>query len=474
MNSFHSHSIFEKTVLLRDLPQSLSLYSVRKNETLDYAGLSQRVAHRVSDLHARLPVTPSRVVIARSDPVDVLVDLFATWCAGHCAVLVNPRLAGDERKRVVAKVTPRLWIDDAGLHPTTCRSHDTTIWPDAALILMTSGTTGDPKGVTHSLASLQARLKLNVAQIGARALARTLCPLPLYFGHGLIGNCLSPLYAGQALYILDAPDLRDFAEFGALIDRHGISFLSSVPSMWRMVLRLSPPPTQAPLRVHVGSAPLPQALWQEIESWCGSTAVFNTYGMTETANWISGGTRPDNDADGCVGTPWGGAVRVCRDGALHDSGRGEVVVSSPSMMLGLWGVRDHPDLREGHLYTGDIGELAEDGCLRLVGRTKNEINRAGIKVLAEEVDMLLERHPDIAEACAFGIPDEISGELVAAVVRRNAGSRLTDHDLIAWCREHARLEAVPNRIAFVEDIPKTDRGKLARQAIQKEMIAKWC
>lgn len=339
---------------------------------------------------------------------------------------------------------------------------------------MTSGTTGDPKGVTHSLETLGERLKLNVSEIGADTLAHTLCPLPLFFGHGLIGNCLTPLYAGKQVFILDRPGLQDLAQFGDLIDRHDISFLSSVPSMWRMVLRLSPKPQTRPERVHVGSAPMTAELWTEIEAWSGTTNIFNTYGMTETANWISGGTRPERKADGHVGKPWGGEFRVMVDGVTRTEGRGEVAVLSPTLMLGLWSGDGYVSEGETMFMTGDIGELAADQTLRLVGRSKNEINRAGMKVLAEEVDMLLERHPDVIEACAFGIPDPVSGEAVGAVVKLRDGVEVSESQIIGWCRNQARQDAVPHRIAIVSDIEKTDRGKLARIRIQQQMTEQWC
>ena len=243
------------TNLLKSLPESISIHSVRRHEVLDYSEIERRVAVRVKALSDCLPDKSGRVVIATSDPLEGLVDLFATWVAGHCAVLVNPKLANDEQKRVIAKVTPRIWIDDDGMQIIETIVPEASAWPDADLILMTSVTTGDAKGVTHSLATLEARLKLNVKEIGPQALAQTLCPLPLFFGHGLIGNCLTPLYAGQSLHILEAPSLRDFSEFGALIDRLNISFLSSVPSMWRMVLRMSAPPT-SPRFAYTSDPPL--------------------------------------------------------------------------------------------------------------------------------------------------------------------------------------------------------------------------
>lgn len=448
--------------------------TLRSGESINREEIERRVVARQKDLSGKLAHPSSRIVIGATDPQECLINLFAAWASGNCAVLVNPALSGDEKSRVIQKVGAALWIDDAGSHETGLSAQTTDASSDAALILMTSGTTGDPKGVTHSLQSLEARLKLNANEIGENILARTLCPLPLFFGHGLIGNCLTALYAGQQVFILDRPKLQDFARFGEFIDRHNITFLSSVPSMWRMVLRLSPKPKTALKRVHVGSEPLAEELWSEIEAWCDTAQVFNTYGMTETANWISGGTRPEREADGYVGKPWGGEFRVVIDGELRSEGRGEIAVFSPTLMLGLWSGDGYVPAKKAAFMTGDIGELSADQSLRLVGRSKNEINSAGIKVLAEEVDMLLERHPDIIEACAFGIPDPASGEAVGAVVKLHEGSEISVAEIICWCHDHARRDAVPNRIAIVSEIEKTDRGKLARIRIQKRMTERWC
>jgi acyl-coenzyme A synthetase/AMP-(fatty) acid ligase len=98
-----------------------------------------------------------------------------------------------------------------------------------------------------------------------------------------------------------------FAILAELIDTHGITFMSSVPAMWRIVLRASPAPQKRSLRrVHVGSAPLSLELWESIARWCGTRRIVNTYGTTETANWIGGHSLEDGDvADGLVGRPWG-------------------------------------------------------------------------------------------------------------------------------------------------------------------------
>lgn len=470
---FPDQQTFATTPLLRSLPDSLTLHEVKDGRVLKYAELQDAVDERSVEILRHDPKPCGRVVIANSKPIDVLINLFACWVAGQCAVLVNPGISEDEQLRVINKTDPHLWASDAKFERLDGDTQEVE-WLDAALILMTSGTTGDPKGVTHSLARLERRLRLNIAEIGVETLENTLCPLPLFFGHGLIGNCLTPLLAGQAVHLMETPGLQEFAEFGSTMDLLNVTFLSSVPSMWRMILRMSPPPTSCPQRVHVGSAPLPDDLWQAIENWCGTKRVFNTYGMTETANWISGGQRPPAQSDGFVGKTWGGEFKVLREGKLQSSGRGEVAVQSPSLMLGLWNAPQQAEHIDGYFLTGDIGELSPDQTVRLVGRLKNEINRGGIKILAEEVDMLLERHPNVVEACSFAIPDEMSGELVGAVVRLTDGADSDEGTIIRWCRAQARAEAVPHRLAIVDEIPKSDRGKLARQVIQREMIKKWC
>lgn len=453
----------------------MQLTCVRSGRHSDQAAFFNAVEARATAIREYLSSTPARVVIAISDPIDCIVSLFAVWECGACAVVVNPDIKAGERENVIASTGAALWLNDDEVAALPPQAADPDNIDGAALILMTSGTTGTPKGVTHSIDGLRARLDANLREIGPAALQNTLCILPLFFGHGLIGNALTALYAGQHLWLLPKIGIPEMASFGATLDTHQITFLSSVPSFWKMILATSAPPQAALQRVHVGSAPLALALWEKIARWCGTEAVFNTYGMTETANWISGGAFRDVDCcDGYVGKPWGGAFRVLRDNRLHRDGQGEIAVKSPGQMLGFWRdpLKTSKIMMGDYMLTGDLGHLAKDQSLTLIGRTKNEINVSGIKVLAEEVDMLLERHPDVAEACSFGIPDPVSGEKVAALVRLKSDSA-DAKELIAWCRENVRADAVPSKIEFVNEIPKNDRGKIARIEVKQQMLAKW-
>jgi acyl-CoA synthetase (AMP-forming)/AMP-acid ligase II len=294
--------------------------------------------------------------------------------------------------------------------------------------------------------------------------------LPVFFGHGLIGNVLTPLLAGGRVHLWQGPDMAALAGLGALLDARAISFMSSVPSFWKLALRISARPQRVLDRIHVGSAPLSIEQWRDIAAWAGTRAVYNMLGMTETANWIGGGSLDEADgADGYVGSCWGGALAVLgEDGRVARSGRGEVLVQSPSLMLGYW---QRPDLDaaafvDGWFRTGDVGALSETGHLTLVGRLKSEINRGGIKIQAEEIDMLLERHPEIIEACAFGIPDAMAGEAVAAAIVLRPGARFDPDAIKAWCRERVRAEAVPGRLYKLEAIPRNDRGKVVRADVR--------
>ena len=124
-------------------------------------------------------------------------------------------------------------------------------------------------------------------------------------------------------------------------------------------------------------------------------------------------------------------------------------------------------LKDGWYKTGDWGTVSSDGVIRLLGRTKTEINKAGIKILPEEIDMLLEKHPGVIEACAFGVPDMISGETVAVAVTLKEGESLKPSDLRAWCGKKIRPDGIPEKWFIVNEIPKTDRGKINRGVVRE-------
>ncbi|MDF2995765.1 MAG: AMP-dependent synthetase [Xanthobacteraceae bacterium] len=468
---------FRMPVALDDLntfPPEATLVDVRQGTSLSRDDLLGEVRRRAQSLREEGIEARSSVVVGQASPVDYIADLFALWSISAMAVAVEPNLTPTEQSLVAESVGARMWRGEdrreAGSPPPAERIIASN--GDDALILLTSGTTGRPKGVVHSCDSLASRIDANLTAIGHDDLARSLLVLPIHFGHGLIGNTLTVLAAGGTLHLWSGPTVAEMKDFPALIDSAELSFMSSVPAFWRIALRVAQRPTRSFARVHVGSAPLSAMLWGQIAEWCGTRRVFNMYGMSEAANWIAGASLDDNGGDGFVGRPWGGAFAVLDgSGAIKSAGSGEVLVRSPSMMSRYFGLPEETAATfvEGWLKTGDIGELAEDGSLTLVGRSKSEINRAGAKILAEEIDMLLEHHPMVVEACTFGMPDAVAGEVVAAaVVARDPG--LDEDTLRAWCRERCRRDAVPARLFFFDSLPRNDRGKVSRLAVRERAL----
>jgi acyl-CoA synthetase (AMP-forming)/AMP-acid ligase II len=432
------------------------------------------------------------VVIRHGGSPAFFADLFAVWRVGACAVCLNPGTTDPELANLAAFVEAKAILsglgqpDPAGVDAPVFRLAESGnerepesagTADDDALILFTSGTTGAPKGVLHTFRSLLARVALNQAHIGVADLARPLCVLPTHFGHGLIGNCLTPLLAGRPLLLGPPGTVQGAAQLARLIDAHGVTFMSSVPSYWKLALKVTKPPAGGTLRrVHVGSAPLSAELWERIAAWAGVDQVVNMYGITETANWLGGAPARDGGfGDGRIGRMWGGTIAVrTAEGAILPEGEGEIVVQSPSLMKGYFRRPDLTEavLRDGWFRTGDIGRIEASGEAWLTGRAKYEINRGGLKVHPEDIDVLLERHEAVHEACAFAIPDEAAGESVGVAVQLADGAALEPKALKAWSAERLAREKLPDRWWIVDEIPKTDRGKVSRDAVAKACLAR--
>ena len=454
-----------------------SIQDLQTGEHWSADRLRNEIDARVTRLRACGVQIGHRILVEHAQRPGFFADLLALFEIGAMAAILDANATESERQNIFEFLRPDcvLQFETQDLEELAAPSHE--VETGASLILFTSGSTGSPKGVVLELPALLERVRLNREVIGDSVLARTLCMLPTHFGHGLIGNSLTPLLSGHKLHLtrFTGETARDFP---TLVSENSISFVSSVPAMWRRILDEVPSPprkkVQALQRVQIGSAPLSSELWSDVSAWTGIPDVVNTYGITEASNWIAGASARDVvPMDGSIGTPWGGELLVRQtDGTLASEGQGELVVRSKTLMRGYL---DRPDLtsealENGWFRTGDLGRIDSNGCATLIGRIKNEINRGGSKVQPEDVDLVLERHPSVLESCAFGVPDDRLGERVGVALTLSSSAPTTRAELAAWCTLHLRRHAVPERWFFVPSVPKTDRGKVLRRRVRAHCL----
>jgi len=437
---------------------------------------------------------------------EFFLDLLAVWSLGGCVVPVDARLTQFEVETVARASGPRfsLWLGNAddptarGLSAMGIQVLDTSEaamsefaaahcpvsgglpgLDKPALILFTSGTTGQPKGVVHTHRSLRTRWMTLRQSLGVEKFRRTLCLLPTHFGHGLICNCLFPWLSGQDLFILPPfrPDL--ILQLGTLLDENGITFMSSVPALWRLALKTAPPPRTRKLqRVFCGSAPLSAFLWKEIQEWTGTREVFNSYGITETGSWVAGTTVPDfTPEDGLIGEPWGAVIRILKGadteippGETEECPPGEsgyVWINTPALMSGYLGREDltRQVVSQGWFLTGDIGTIDDRGWLYLRGRERDEINKGGMKVHPSDIDYVAERFDKTIDVCTFGYEDPLQGENVGiAFVLKGTGDECV-REFHEWLRHHLAKHQMPQRWYLLDEIPRTSRGKVNRSDV---------
>lgn len=459
----------------------------------------RQVARRIGRLQALGLKPQDRVFLPFGNRLEFFAELLAIWRLGACAIPVDSRLTAFEIENLARAAKPRLAVMDETtrsevvqlLSDTGVRVVETTeVKTDAdasethldsdALILFTSGSTGQPKGVVHTHRSLRARWIALRDHLPVAAFERSLCMLPTHFGHGLICNALFPWLSGNDLYITPPfrPDL--IVRLGAMIDEHEITFMSSVPPIWKLALKVAKPPTRGTLqRVHCGSAPLSAVAWEEIRNWAGCRQVCNAYGITETGSWVAGLRDADVPAeDGLIGEGWGAVVQILHTNDTtkslnkeHICAAGEsgyVWLNTPALMKGYF---ERDDLTakaiiDGWFMTGDIGVLDDRGRLYLRGRERDEINKGGTKIYPSDIDAVVERFDRASDVCAFALDDPIYGQSVGmAVVLTDRGDDAI-RALHEWMKSHLADHKLPSRWWVIETIPRTSRGKINRDDVK--------
>ena len=339
---------------------------------------------------------------------------------------------------------------------------------DGAAILYTSGTTGQPKGVLLTHGNLASNAAATVHHTRMTPDDRLLCYLPLFhcFGQNFIMN--AAVTAGATLILHERFVPEEILE-STRVNRASI-FLG-VPAVYLRLLAQSDIERylQTIRYYFSAAAPLPVEVVRKWRDRFGQT-IYEGYGLTETSPFAT----YNHDADyreGSVGT----AIQdveikiVDEHGAQLPPGEvGEIAIKGPNVMNGYFNRPEETAevIRDGWFLTGDIGKMDQDGYLYLVDRAKDMVNVSGFKVWPREVEEVLSAHGGVAEAAVIGVPDPVSGEAVKAFAVLKQSARLTEQEVIDFCRNRMAVYKAPRHVEFIDALPRNPAGKVLKRELR--------
>ena len=354
--------------------------------------------------------------------------------------------------------------------PGTAPLHDITAQDDA-LLMYTSGTTGQPKGVVHSHASLLAGGWTTAV---AHALTQDdtgLCVLPTYHINGLCVSVMGGLVSGGTIAMVPK---FSASQFWAQAERSGSTWFSVVPTIISHLLHNAENPTrETKKRLRFGrsaSSPLAPDVQTAFETRF-DVPIVETMGLTETAAQILSNPLPPGVRKiGSPGVPFGNEARILSPDLkpLPANTEGEICVRGPNVMRGYLknaAATAGTFTPDGWLRTGDLGRMDDEGYLFVTGRLKELIIKGGENIAPREIDEALYSHADVIEAAAFSRPCTSYGERVEAAVKIRNGSALTGAELIAICCTRVGAFKAPDVVHVLDDLPKGPSGKIQRRKI---------
>jgi long-chain acyl-CoA synthetase len=479
------------------------LYEDRR---VTYAEFGRAVAGLAGRLEAS-GVRGGRVVVMMPNCIEMDVALLAAMAAGAQAAPVNPFFKLPELERVLAGIEPRVLI----AHPDM-REKATRLAPrlggaevlvfgsgaeielehytadaslaledarlpsagDLGLLIFTGGSTGVPKGVDHTHRGLMWGVLQHVSVWPLEpGNERFLNVAPMFHIWGLAYATWVPIYAQSTLVMLPRYDPDRVVR---ALGEHRITVFAGGPAPIYMGLFGSPhfdsTDFSALKYCLSGGAPCPEDLHREWNRRVGCP-LLEGWGMSEGAPFclnLHDGRRKLLSVGNPVPETRVEIVDVETGERVLPMGEaGEVRVNGPQLMVGY---RNNPEetartLRDGWLYTGDIGYVDEDGFLFLVDRKKDMVIVGGYNVYPREVDEVLFNHPHIREAATVGKPDPRLGEVLVAFVVLDAGKRMSEDEFFAYCEEQMVKYKRPVEVHFVEALPKTGTNKINRPALRQ-------
>jgi long-chain acyl-CoA synthetase len=342
---------------------------------------------------------------------------------------------------------------------------------DTAVILYTSGTTGQPKGaeLTHANLSRNGAIAAALGRISHEDVL--LGALPLFHSFGQTCTMNAAIDRGATVTMLPRFDPERALE---VLESDAVTVFQGVPAMYNAMLHAERADSTDASRLRLcmsGGAAIPVELIRGFEDRFGCV-ILEGYGLSETSPVASFNHLERPRKAGSIGTPIEGVeMQVWDDDGneLPQGEVGEIVIRGHNVMKGYWG---RPEATgeaidgDGWFRTGDMAKVDEDGYFFIVDRKKDLIIRGGYNVYPREVEEVLYEHPAVQEAAVVGVPDEQLGEEVGAAVVLKKGETLEPHALRSFVKERVAAYKYPRRIWFVDELPKGPTGKVLKREVE--------
>ncbi len=445
-------------------------------ERLTYQQLWDGAARVAGGLRAGGLQLGDRVALRYPAGVKWVLAFWGTIMAGGVAVPVNTRSAEPEVAFVLSDAGAQVDLAaDTTLPDGDPYLPDGLDAADIAALFYTSGTTGRPKGVptTHEafLTNAENMLRCVGLERGIGEDFRTLISVPLFHVTGCNSQLLTAAYVGGTSVIMPALDL---AQLIKALAGECISSMVTVPAVYALLLRHSDfgdADVSAVRWVGYGGAPIAPSLVKAVQSAFPQAAVFNGYGMTETASLMT--VLPNSDALEHADSV-GYAVPSVDLGVVvygDEPGVGELVARGANVTAGYWNRPEATAITiiDGWLHTGDVVRVDDAGRVHLIDRLKDIINRGGENVSSVEVEAVLLSAPGVADACVLAVPDEVMGEKVGAVLF-GGQAEVDVGAVLDYCRGQLADFKIPQYITVVaEALPRNAGGKLLKGQLRQHI-----
>jgi len=481
--------------LFENVPNLYKECILSRDGTLTYGDLIERVDALAGDLAIKLGQGNECLLLAENTPFFIIVYL-AVIKSGNTALLVETRIADDQlatifrechircafvQKKYLAKIpdTCTIFTEDNLPTPSPSKTIDFSSVKDddVAVVIFTSGSTGTKKGVMLTHRNLCANTGSIVQYLGLTKEDRICATLPFFYCYGA-SLLHTHLRVGGSIVLSNniflAGALRD-------INTYACTGFAGVPSTYQILVNKTPflkEPLPTLRLMQQAGGQLPNKYIRQIAEAFPEKHFFVMYGATEATARLS--YLPSGEIHTRLGSIGKGIPGVTLE-VIDEKGNpvkpgetGEIVASGANIMKGYYGDPEGTQsvIRNGKLFTGDLATVDEDGYIFIIGRAKNIIKSGGYRISHNEIEEFICSLDGVAGCVVLGLPDEIMGEAIVAVIQPgNTPETISKEEIHQHCTKHLPSYKVPTAIHFVKEFPLNASDKVDKQAITASLLS---